>query len=61
MIKLKLNSKDIEVREQDGKYCLNDIYKASGYGRSKEPSKFFVTKRGQEILSSVSYINIKGG
>jgi hypothetical protein len=49
---LKFDDKVVTVRSnEDGLYCLNDIYRASGFGRSKEPSKFFATSRGQGILS----------
>ena len=41
MLKLLISGNFVEVRQNgDGLYCLNDIFRASGFGDSKQPSRF---------------------
>ena len=48
---LKFGEVVVNVRSnEEGLYCLNDIYRASGSSDGKRPSKFFITSTGEEIF-----------
>jgi len=53
---LKLDDTIVEVQMDDnGRYCLNDIYKASGKGDSNKPAKWLRSK-----MCGVSVVNLNG-
>ena len=56
---VKLNDKLVSVEMDDnGRYCLNDIYKASGASDSKKASKFFRGQNDIEVISVESGQNV---
>lgn len=56
-LSLKLNDKIVEVTMDDnGRYCLNDLFKASGATMSKKPNEFFRHK-----ASDVSLVKLTAG
>lgn len=49
---LKFNEQVITVRtNEDGLYCLNDIYRASGSKDGKKIARFWLTATGEEIFT----------
>ena len=55
-LKLKLNNDIVEITQDDnGRYCLNDLFKASGASRSKAPVQFLRWKQ-----SGVEVVNLNG-
>ena len=50
---LKLKDKIVEVTMDDnGRYCLNDLYKASGSNRSKAPQQFLRSQKELEVFQT---------
>ena len=52
-LNLKLNEQIVEITQDDnGRYCLNDLYKASGSNDSKKPVKFLRSQKELEVFQT---------
>lgn len=40
-------------QDSEGRYCLNDCYKASGFGSSKEPNRWFRSTQTQGLIKEI--------
>lgn len=58
-LSLKLNDKIVEVTMDDnGRYCLNDIYKASGGNDNKKPSKWLRYQKELDVVKVESGLKV---
>lgn len=50
---LKLNDQVVEIEQDDnGRYCLNDLYKVSGCNRSKAPQQFLRSQKELQVVKA---------
>lgn len=56
---LKLNDQVVEIEQDDnGRYCLNDLYKVSGGDDSKKPSKWLRYQKDLEVINLESGLKV---
>lgn len=54
-LKLKINGKIVEVTQDDnGRYCLNDLFRSSGETQAKKPSEFLRFKGSDLIVVNLN-------
>ena len=56
LVKTAIAIGGIEIRtDTDGRFCLNDLHKASGNNRKNEPGLFLANKQTMELVQELNY------
>jgi len=57
---IALTISNISVRQDaEGRYCLNDLYKASGSNPKHKPSNWLITQKTQDLISKLEIAHIR--